>query len=39
MMVMLKWRLAAMLLTFFANAQAAADGDAGRGKTLFTRCS
>jgi cytochrome c len=23
----------------FATAQASADGDAGRGKTLFTRCS
>jgi Cytochrome c len=28
-----------MLLTLFATAQASADGDAGRGKTLFTRCS
>jgi cytochrome c len=28
-----------MLLTLFTTAQASADGDAGRGKTLFTRCS
>jgi hypothetical protein len=26
-----------MLLTLFATAQASADGDAGRGKMLFTR--
>jgi cytochrome c len=39
MMEMLKWGVAAMLLTLFATAQASADGDAGRGKTLFTRCS
>jgi cytochrome c len=39
MMEMLKGGLAAMLLTLFATAQASADGDAGRGKTLFTRCS
>src|SRR5271165_3780668 len=38
MMEMLKWGVAATLLTLFATAQAA-DGDAGRGKTLFTRCS
>jgi cytochrome c len=31
--------VAAMLLTLFATAQASADGGAGRGKTLFTRCS
>ena len=36
MMEMLKWGVAA---TLFATAQASADGDAGRGKTLFTRCS
>lgn len=35
---MLKWRVAAMLLTSFATAQALADGDAARGKTLFARC-
>lgn len=28
-----------MLLTLFATAQASADGDAGTGKMLFTRCS
>ena len=28
-----------MLLTLFATAQASADGDAGRGKMLFTRGS
>ena len=28
-----------MLLTLLATAQASADGDAGRGKTLFARCS
>lgn len=39
MMEMLKWGVAAMLLTLFATAQASADGDAGRGKMLFTRCS
>jgi hypothetical protein len=39
MIEMLKWGVAAMLLTLFAIAQASADGDAGRGKTLFTRCS
>jgi len=39
MMEMLKWGVAAMLLTLLATAQASADGDAGRGKTLFTRCS
>ena len=39
MMEMLKWGVTAMLLTLFATAQASADGDAGRGKTLFTRCS
>ena len=39
MMEMLKWGVAAMLLTLFATAQASADGDASRGKTLFTRCS
>jgi len=39
MIEMLKWGVAAMLLTLFATAQASADGDAGRGKTLFTRCS
>jgi cytochrome c len=39
MMEMLKWGVAATLLTLFATAQASADGDAGRGKTLFTRCS
>ena len=39
MMEMLKWGVAAMLLTLFATAQASADGDAGRGKTLFTGCS
>jgi cytochrome c len=39
MMEMVKWGVAAMLLTLFATAQASADGDAGRGKTLFTRCS
>ena len=39
MMGMLKWGVAAMLLTSFATAQASADGDAGRGKTLLTRCS
>src|ERR1700730_13377979 len=39
MMEMLKGGLAAMLLTLFATAQASADGDAARGKTLFTRCS
>jgi hypothetical protein len=36
MVEMLKWGAAA---TLFATAQASADGDAGRGKTLFTRCS
>ena len=30
-------RVAAMLLTLSATAQASADGDASRGKTLFTR--
>ena len=39
MMEMLKWGVAAMLLTLFATAQASAAGDAGRGNTLFTRCS
>jgi cytochrome c2 len=39
MMEMLKWGVAATLLTLFVTAQASADGDAGRGKTLFTRCS
>jgi cytochrome c len=39
MMKMLKWGAAAMLLTLSATAQASADGDAGRGKTLFTGCS
>ena len=39
MMDMLKWGVAAMLLTLLATAQASADGDAGRGKTLFARCS
>jgi cytochrome c len=39
MMEMLKWGAPAMLLALFATAQASADGDAGRGKTLFTRCS
>jgi cytochrome c len=38
MMEMSKLGAAAMLLTLFATAQASADGDAGRGKTLFTRC-
>ena len=38
MMKMLTWRVAAMLLTSFATAQASADGDAARGKTLFARC-
>jgi cytochrome c2 len=28
-----------MLLTLFATAQTSADGDAGRGKTLFSRCN
>jgi hypothetical protein len=32
MVEMLKWGAAA---TLFATAQASADGDAGRGKTLF----
>jgi hypothetical protein len=36
MMEMLKWGVVEMLLTLFATAQASADGDAGRGKTLFT---
>ena len=39
MMEMLKWRVPAILLTLFATAQASADGDAGRGTTLFTRCT
>jgi cytochrome c len=39
MMEMLKWGAAAMLLTLFATAHASADGGAGRGKTLLTRCS
>ena len=33
MMEVLKWGVAAMLLTLFATAQASADGDAGRGKS------
>jgi cytochrome c len=37
MMEMSKWG-AAMLLTLMATAPAAAEGDAGRGKTLFSRC-
>ena len=36
---MLKWGAAAMLLTLMAAAPAAAEGDAGRGKTVFGRCS
>jgi cytochrome c2 len=36
MMEMLKWGVAA---TLFVTAQASADSDAGRGKTLFPRCS
>src|SRR5258708_10020051 len=39
MMERLKGGVAAMLRTLLATAQASADGDAGRGKTLFTRCS
>ena len=39
MMERLKWAAAAMLLILFATAPASADGDADRGKTLFTRCS
>jgi cytochrome c len=38
MMEISKWGAAAMLLTLLATAQALADGDAGRGKTLFARC-
>ena len=38
MMKMLKWGAAAVLVTLSATARASADGDAGRGKTLFTRC-
>ena len=39
MMDMWKWGVAATPLTLLATAQASADGDAGKGKTLFTRCS
>jgi cytochrome c len=39
MMDMLKRGVAAMLLTLCATAPASAAGDAGRGKTLFSRCS
>jgi cytochrome c len=36
---MLKWGVAAMLLTLFATERVSADGDAGKRKTLFTRCN